>query len=76
MNYQEQIFFMLQASKFCFVDIFQRDDRREPPPLEIWVTDIPPTYSFVMGNSTPPPSYGSAILKFPGIVKYTPIYGT
>uniref|UniRef100_A0A146LXI5 Uncharacterized protein n=1 Tax=Lygus hesperus TaxID=30085 RepID=A0A146LXI5_LYGHE len=36
-------------------------------PLEIWVTDVPPTYSFVMANATPPPSYGSAIFKFPAV---------
>ncbi|KAF6214275.1 hypothetical protein GE061_009015 [Apolygus lucorum] len=36
-------------------------------PLEIWVTDVPPTYSFIMANATPPPSYGSAIFKFPAV---------
>ncbi|BES88655.1 Hypothetical protein NTJ_01462 [Nesidiocoris tenuis] len=42
------------------------DDQRQQP-LEIWVTDVPPSYSFVMGNATPPPSYGSAIFKFPAL---------
>lgn len=36
--------------------------------MTIWVTDVPPSYSFVMSDMpppTPPPSYGSAILMFP-----------
>ncbi|XP_073995961.1 uncharacterized protein isoform X2 [Rhodnius prolixus] len=41
-------------------------------PAAIWMTDIPPSYSYVMETNapvTPPPSYGSAILMFPWIAR-------
>ncbi|XP_014275920.1 uncharacterized protein [Halyomorpha halys] len=44
------------------------EEEQEQTETRIWMTDIPPSYSFVMADitpPTPPPSYGSAILMFP-----------
>ncbi|CAH1389543.1 unnamed protein product [Nezara viridula] len=46
----------------------RNEEEQEQTETRIWMTDIPPSYSFVMADitpPTPPPSYGSAILMFP-----------